>query len=858
MSDELALPPPSLDEEIISTTSSSSSFVPVESHIQDAIQVINERKEFNNEILEYINTATPSAEVGNNYHIISVFGSQSTGKSTLLNKLFNTNFDVMDETNRQQTTKGIWMAYSPHISSTGAQVTPQKQQLKENVFVMDVEGTDGRERGEDQDFERKAALFALSTSEILIINTWETQIGLYQGANMGLLKTVFEVNLSLFGKSKVNNASNDHKVLLLFVIRDHIGVTPKESLAATVKQDLQKIWESLNKPSEVAHLKFADFFDVGFHTLRHKVLQADKFLEDVSLLGDKLVDPKNPEYLFKPYYHHSIPVDGWTMYAEQCWEQIDNNKDLDLPTQQILVAKFKCDEILNGVYEEFLDKFRGRVLSQEISNEVEVDYKELGLLFTDLQHDTIEDYDISASRYNKNVFEQKRLVLLGKITEKFKEVFDQHMKNLTSSTVKQFKEKLTSKRKRAANASTGSTESFINIVSETKLTSIQEFTQKAKFISLDGKLDFKAFENKLNTKLEEVVSGQQVSELNNFINKALKKLSSGMTKTVAAQLSEPEEHSWDAILGVFHSLVDEPLKKFETVDGKYDFQLGASDELNSITATTFKFKAWTKFYDVVRKYVSKENLLTILKDRFETKFRYDENGLPKLYQNVHELGISFKEAKEYALKVVPFVSFAKLSNSSAILPEFDIFDKKLKRKYNNSNGLSSAATTIEQHESEDEDDDDEEDEENTFSEIINETDKAAVLAKFKRETDAVFVETNRSIVQHITQIPYYIYLIIVLLGWNEFMAVIRNPFTFSLALIFGAGFYVMWTLNLLRPASIVAQKMVDECILLAKEKFREWVVDEHQTHGRNLGKISGGNESEEEIELDDLSRTNSE
>jgi len=29
---------------------------------------------------------------------------------------------------------------------------------------------------------------------------WEHQVGLYQGANMSLLKTVFEVNLGLFGK----------------------------------------------------------------------------------------------------------------------------------------------------------------------------------------------------------------------------------------------------------------------------------------------------------------------------------------------------------------------------------------------------------------------------------------------------------------------------------------------------------------------------------------------------------------------------------------------------------------------------------------------------------------------------------
>lgn len=94
-----------------------------------------------------------------------------------------------------------------------------------NVMVMDVEGTDGRERGEDQvhftiwcwilacastddiviqDFERKSALFSLASSEILIVNLWEHQVGLYQGANMGLLKTVFEVNLGLFGKKAVD------------------------------------------------------------------------------------------------------------------------------------------------------------------------------------------------------------------------------------------------------------------------------------------------------------------------------------------------------------------------------------------------------------------------------------------------------------------------------------------------------------------------------------------------------------------------------------------------------------------------------------------------------------------------------
>jgi hypothetical protein len=104
----------------------------------------------------------------------------------------------MSESERRQTTKGIWMSKNKREAAEGSGA----QAMADNILVMDVEGTDGRERGEDQDFERKSALFALATSEVLIVNIWEHQVGLYQGANMGLLKTVFEVNLQLFLKDK--------------------------------------------------------------------------------------------------------------------------------------------------------------------------------------------------------------------------------------------------------------------------------------------------------------------------------------------------------------------------------------------------------------------------------------------------------------------------------------------------------------------------------------------------------------------------------------------------------------------------------------------------------------------------------
>ena len=167
---------------------------PTAEQFEHGIQIIDQDKIFNSTLPAYLQLENVIRS-GFNYHIISVFGSQSTGKSTLLNHLFGTEFGVMSEQERRQTTKGIWMSKNKREHADGG-----GQKMADNILVMDVEGTDGRERGEDQDFERKSALFALATSEVLIVNIWEHQVGLYQGANMGLLKTVIEVNLQLFLK----------------------------------------------------------------------------------------------------------------------------------------------------------------------------------------------------------------------------------------------------------------------------------------------------------------------------------------------------------------------------------------------------------------------------------------------------------------------------------------------------------------------------------------------------------------------------------------------------------------------------------------------------------------------------------
>lgn len=94
---------------------------------------------------------------------------------------FGTDFKMMDAmAGRGQTTKGLWVCKSPKATEI-------------TTLVMDLEGSDGRERGEDDtNFERQSALFALSVADILLVNVWCHDIGREHGSGKPLLKTIFQ------------------------------------------------------------------------------------------------------------------------------------------------------------------------------------------------------------------------------------------------------------------------------------------------------------------------------------------------------------------------------------------------------------------------------------------------------------------------------------------------------------------------------------------------------------------------------------------------------------------------------------------------------------------------------------------
>ncbi|KAK6596908.1 protein SEY1 (root hair defective 3 GTP-binding protein) [Botrytis cinerea] len=736
---------------------------PTKEQYERGIQVIDEQKEFNPNLNTYLQF-TDTAHSGFNYHLISVFGSQSTGKSTLLNHLFGTQFGVMSERERRQTTKGIWMSKNKNQSSGAS----ESETMADNILRA----------GEDQDFERKSALFALATSEVLIVNIWEHQVGLYQGANMGLLKTVFEVNCQLFLKDKQSTPRS----LLFFVIRDHLGTTPLANLKDTLIQDLTAIWTSLSKPAGLENSKIEDYFDFAFAALPHKILQPDKFVTEVQKLGTR----------FRAG-HKSTRAEDAGFEGEGVWDQIVSNKDLDLPTQQELLAQFRCDEISREVLVSFDGKIQPleEKQAEDTRSGKPTVIEDLGSTGKTSRTSTVKNFETQASRYHKGVYALKRTELESKIDTRLKALYHGQLVAAHKSGVASFSDAVSNAvklgQKRAASYE------FADIVEREKETALKTFETEAKSLYIEGlawtnfKSQYDLYEKDLNEvsgnlrkeemrRLATRVERWVRSRLNDSIGVEFNKLGSGRGGSGAPETGEKpasEKDLWDRIWKTFVDTVKEAESKFTDRAKSFD----ASEDEIEVGLWRLKRKSWGVLRAKIDEEVMEGNILLKLRENFEDKFRYDEAGVPRIWRPSDDIEGIYTKARESTLTLIPLLSKFKLSESSS-LPELS--------EWIDEEDLTPIGGV-------DEEEGKSLEEEMT---VLSEAKRQDLVVRFKKTADGVYVEAKRSAIGGVAQVPLYFYGLLLALGWNEIVAVLRNPIYFIFLILCGIAGYVTYTLNL--------------------------------------------------------------
>ncbi|KAL5157890.1 Protein ROOT HAIR DEFECTIVE 3 2 [Glycine soja] len=381
-----------------------------------ATQLIDGDGEFNVAGLDNFIRTVNLASCGLSYAVVAIMGPQSSGKSTLMNHLFHTSFREMDAfRGRSQTTKGIWIAKCVGIEPS--------------TIAMDLEGTDGRERGEDDTaFEKQSALFALAISDIVLINMWCHDIGREQAANKPLLKTVFQVMMRLF---------SPRKTTLLFVIRDKTK-TPLENLEPILREDIQKIWDGVRKPQAHLHTPLSEFFNVEVTALSSYEDKEDKFKEEVAQLRQRFFHSIAPGGLAGDR-RGVVPASAFSISAQQIWKVIRENKDLDLPAHKVMVATVRCEEIAN----EKLNRLRSDKGWLELEEAIELGpVRGFGEKLSSIIDACLSQYDEEAIFFDEAVRNAKRKQLESKALDLVYPTYTTLLGHIRSKALDDFKTKL--------------------------------------------------------------------------------------------------------------------------------------------------------------------------------------------------------------------------------------------------------------------------------------------------------------------------------------------------------------------------------------------------------------------------------
>ena len=721
------------------------------------LQLIDEDQHFSGALFHDHLSQWGMLEAGFGYDICAVLGSQSTGKSTLLNRLFGTNFDVMDDRARQQTTKGIWLCRG----------------MDRNVLVMDVEGTDGRERGEDQDFERKSALFSLATAECVIVNMWENQVGLFQGANMGLLKTVLDVNLTLFQVGRARAGAPKEKTLLLFVIRDYIGTTPLANLESTIRADLQRIWASLTKPEALAGAELGDFFDVSFSALPHKVLQAKEFDEGIAQLQRRFIDRSDPQYVFQTEYHKRIPIDGLPHYLESVWEQILQNKDLDLPTQQELLAQFRCDEIAAAaaaVFAAAMTALRSALDAGQV-------LATLGVDMASHRAEALAVFDKDASRYHRGVYARKRADLLLQLNAVLLPFFLAQLKNLHTQLASAFQQAM-------QEGTRGASYDFGRLVEEHVAHALAAFDAETQRLVLPD-TDWSVSEERMHLEedLRAVARTLRADETQKLAVRLEKDIRRHLAEPIEAALSEPDAGMWDRVLGVWRDACDRAAALYR----ERAAHLNTTPDEDAATVGRLHMVAWRALLDRVQESTSETVLASRLRAFFEDRFRYDASGVPRVWKPSDDMDDAFVQARDATLALIPLYATMQPETPPTVAGDEDTPSWDEARR------------------------------------VLSERRCAELGRRFRRDADAAYVEAKRGTVSSMTQVPWWMYVVLIVLGWNEAMAVLHSPVYFTLLCMVLASAYVVWRMNLAGPMLTVTTHMARELRALGEQQLRVYL-----------------------------------
>ncbi|XP_028756282.1 protein ROOT HAIR DEFECTIVE 3 homolog 1-like [Neltuma alba] len=588
-------------------------------------QLIDGEGTFNVAGIEKFMKEVKLGECGLSYAVVSIMGPQSSGKSTLLNKLFRTDFNEMDAfKGRSQTTKGIWMAKCAGIEPF--------------TLVMDLEGTDGRERGEDDTaFEKQSALFALAVSDIVLINMWCHDIGREQAANKPLLKTVFQVMMRLF---------SPRKTTLLFVIRDKTR-TPLENLEPVLREDIQKIWDSVPKPQAHMETPLSEFFNVEVVALSSFEEKEEQFKEQVANLRQRFYHSITPGGLAGDR-RGVVPASGFSFSAQQIWKIIKENKDLDLPAHKVMVATVRCEEIANEKYAAFAANEDWHQLEEDVQSGPVPGF---GKKLSSILGSCLSEYDSEATYFDEGVRSAKQKQLQEKLLQLVQPAFQIVLGHIRSGILEKYKEALDKALKGG--------EGFSAAANRCTNSFMAQFDEACADVIIEqANWDTSKAREKLHRDIVAHVAFVRAAKLSELTSSYEEKLKDALSGPIEALLDEANSDTWPAIRNLLKRETESAVSGFYTALSGFDM-----DEETRRNITT-SLEDYARGLVEAKAREESGRVVIRMKDRFTTLFSHDSDSMPRIWTGKEDIRAITKTARSASLKLLSVMAAIRLDSTA--------------------------------------------------------------------------------------------------------------------------------------------------------------------------------------------------
>ncbi|KAF3796049.1 ROOT HAIR DEFECTIVE 3 protein [Nymphaea thermarum] len=524
-------------------------------------QLIDRNGVFNVSGLQHFVKAVNLAERGISYAVVSIMGPQSSGKSTLLNHLFHTNFREMDAfKGRNQTTKGIWLAKCVGIEPT--------------TLVMDLEGTDGRERG--------------------------------------------EVMMRLF---------TPRKTTLLFVIRDKTK-TPLERLEPILREDIHKIWDAVPRPQAHKGTPLSEFFRVEVTALSSYEEKEDQFKEQVANLRQRFYHSIAPGGLAGDR-QAVIPSSAFSFSVQQIWKIIRENKDLDLPAHKAL----ELWSLQFGVRRLQMRNFINSLMMR---------------------------YDAEAIYFDEGVRLEKRRQLECGALHLVHPAYQAMLGHLRSKAVDRFKDML--------DQSLKSGEGFATAVHGCIHTVLLEFDHGCTDAAIrQASWDPSKFRQKLQRDIDTYVASLRTAKVSEIIahheaccigfshkSDHIEKLAEALDEPIDSLFDAANEKTWASITNLLKRVTESAV-----CDLSSDL---AGFELDSVIFDKIKQNFFYNGRNMVETKTKEEagTVLVRMKDRFAMVFSHGHDSIPRVWTGKEDIRSITKNSRAAALKLLAVLAAIRL------------------------------------------------------------------------------------------------------------------------------------------------------------------------------------------------------